>query len=156
MSDIISKVIGVLLAFVLLILAPMTISRAADDAAMKRLVLNEVTNFIDKVTDKGDITAADYNDLVLGINAHGGSFDVSVIRYVRMTVKDNINAANGVKTIYSAADEKVGSGTVSLDIGDSVQVRVEQIGKTKGQSLLQSLLKVFEEPFGFTLAGTVR
>ena len=40
MTDAISKVIGVLLAFVLLILAPMTISRMKDDMAARRLVLN--------------------------------------------------------------------------------------------------------------------
>ena len=45
LTDAVSKVIGVLLAFVLLILAPMTITRMRDDMATRRLVLNEVTMF---------------------------------------------------------------------------------------------------------------
>lgn len=155
MSDIISKVIGVLLAFVLLIMVPMTVARMSDDMAMKRLVLNEVSYFIDKVTDKGSVTGTDYEDLVLGVNSHGGSFDVTVVRYAKIAVKDNTGGGD-TKSIYCASDDKIGIGTVYLNLGDGVQVRVEQIGKTKGQSLLQSFMRVFEKPFEFTLAGTVR
>jgi len=155
MTDAITKVIGVLLAFVLLILAPMTISRMKDDMAARRLVLNEVTYFIDRVTDKGRVTAADINDLMIGVNAHGGAFDVKVVRYVRIAVRDNTRGGE-IRSIYYATDDTFTGGSVNLNVSDAVQVRVEGITKTKGQNLIQGLLRVSERPFSFSLAGTVR
>ena len=157
MTDAVTKVIGVLLAFVLLIFAPMTISRMKDDMAARRLVLNEVTAFIDKVTDKGSVTGTDVDDLMIGVNAHGGAFDVQVIRYVRVAVKDSTRGGE-VRSIYYATDDvfTVSGGEVVLNVSDAIQVRVEGITKTKGQNLIQGLLRVSERPFSFTLAGTVR
>jgi di/tricarboxylate transporter len=157
MTDAITKAIGILLAFVLLILAPMTIARLRDDMATRRLVLNEVTMFIDKVTDKASVTVADMDDLLIGINAHGGAFDVQVVRYVRIAVRDATRGGE-VRSIYYAADDvfTLTNGEVRLNLGDAIQVRVGGITKTKGQNLLQGLLRVSEQPFSFTLAGTVR
>jgi hypothetical protein len=157
MTDVITKTIGVLLAFVLLILAPMTIARMRDDMAARRLILNEVTMFIDKVTDKGSVTGTDMDDLMLGVNAHGGAFDVQVIRYVRVAVRGDLRGGE-VRSIYYVTDDAftVSGGTVELNLGDAVQVRVEGITKTRGQNLIQALLRVSEQPFNFTLAGTVR
>ncbi len=157
MSDIISKIIGVILAFVLLIITPMVISRMAEDMSAKRLILNEVTMFIDKVTDKGSISGYDVDDLLLGINSYGGAFNATVAHYKNVAVKDG---TNGVKNIYVAADDNANTlalaGSISLDKGDAVRVNVTGIGVTKGQSLLRGLLHVFEKPFEFSLAGTVR
>ena len=157
MTDVISKVIGVLLAFVLLIMAPMTITRMKDDMAARRLILNEVTMFIDRVTDKAIISGADIDDLMIGVNAHGGAFDIQVVRYVRIAVRDSTRGGE-VRSIYYATDDvfTVSGSAVNLNIGDAVQVRVTGITRTKGQNLIQGLLRVSERPFEFTLAGTVR
>ena len=157
MADAITKVIGVLLAFVLLVLAPMTISRMSGDMATKRQVLNEVTMFIDKVTDKASISGVDIDDLMLGVNSYGGAFDVQVIRYFRVAVRDSTRGGE-VRSIYYATDDVFTSagGEVLLNIGDAVQVRVTAITRTRGQNLLQGLFRVAEPPFNFTLAGTVR
>jgi hypothetical protein len=157
LSDIVTKVIGVLLAFVLLILAPMTISRMRDDMATRRLVLNEVTMFIDRVTDKAAVSGQDMDDLMIGVNAHGGAFDVQVVRYVRIAVRDNTQGGI-VRSIYYATDDVLTSATgeVHFNVGDAIQVRVTGITKTRGQNLIQGLMRVSEQPFSFTLAGTVR
>lgn len=158
MTDTISKVIGIILAFALLVIVPMTISRMTEDMAAKRLALNEVEAFIDKVTDKASISAYDMDDLLIGVNSHGSAFDVTVTRYVLIAVRDS--ASGTVKTIYVAADDDInslsGGGIVYLEQGDAVQVRVEGIGITKGQSLIRAFLSVSEEPFKFSLSGTVR
>ena len=63
MTDFINKVITIVLVFIMLILAPLLISYMSTDMVTERLVLNEVSQFIDKVTDKGLITEYDINDL---------------------------------------------------------------------------------------------
>ncbi|GHU97365.1 hypothetical protein FACS1894208_12700 [Clostridia bacterium] len=153
MTDIISKIIGVLLAFALLVITPLVIVRMADDMAEKRLILNEVSNFIDRVTDKANVTADDIDDLYLAINSHGGAFDVEVVRYERTAIPDGAGRA---KSVYIATDDVFGTNTVNLKGGDAVQVRVFAISKTTAQTLLFRLLRVNEPDFKFTLAGTVR
>lgn len=158
MADTISKVIGVLLAFALLVIAPLTITRMTEDMAAKRLILNEVTQFIDKVTDKGSVSASDMDDLMIGVNSYGGTFNVMVTRYIPVAVRDNVSGA--VKTTYVVSDDNInslsGSGMVYLEPGDAVQVRVEGISLTKGQSFIRAVLRVYERQFEFTLAGIVR
>ena len=51
MSDFINKVITIVLIFVMLVLAPLLISYMTTDMTAERLILNDVTTFIDKVTE---------------------------------------------------------------------------------------------------------
>ena len=157
MADTISKIIGIILAFVLLVFAPMTISRMTDDMAAKRCVLNEVEMFIDRITDKSSVSGYDVNDLLLGINLYGGTFDAEVTHYKKVAVSDG---AGGANSIYIASDFNIntlGEGNkIELEQGDAIQVKVTGIGITKGQSLLQVFFHVIEKPFEFSLAGTVR
>ena len=69
MSDFINKVITIVLIFVMLVLAPLLISYMSTDMTSERLILNDVTQFIDKVTDKYTITDYDLNDLYLAVNS---------------------------------------------------------------------------------------
>ena len=55
MMDTLSKIIGIFLAFVLLIAVPLTINTVTDDATAKRLALNEVEAFLDKISDKASV-----------------------------------------------------------------------------------------------------
>jgi ABC-type amino acid transport system permease subunit len=153
MGDAIPKIIGVLLAFALLVLAPLTISRMTDDMAAKRLILNEVSQFIDRVTDKGSVTKDDMDDLYIALNTHGAAFDAEVVRYVRTAVPSGAGAA---ESVYIAADDTFGSVTVVLRAGDVVQVRVTELTRTTAQKLLYKLMRVYEKNFDFTLAGVVR
>jgi hypothetical protein len=153
MTDIISKIIGVLLAFALLVFTPLVIVRMADDMAEKRLILNEVSNFIDRVTDKASVSKDDMDNLYLAINSHGNAFDAEVVRYERTAIPDSPGRA---KSVYVATDDVFGDTTIELKSGDVVQVRVFAVSKTTAQILLFRLLRVNEPDFKFTLAGTVR
>jgi uncharacterized protein (UPF0335 family) len=150
MSDFVNKVVTIILIFVLLVLAPLLISYMSTDMVTERLVLNEVTQFIDRVTDKGEITDADINDIYLGVNSHGGTYDVKVERYIRVATEDPKN--NGrVKTVYYNTDH-IGD----LNVGDVVKVHVKEIGVSNSKRLMWQLLRIDKGSFEFSLAGTVR
>jgi hypothetical protein len=51
MGDIFSKLFGVLLAFVLTVIAPYTISVLMDDMVARRSIMNDMTTFIEEVVD---------------------------------------------------------------------------------------------------------
>lgn len=157
MMDTISKIIGLLLAFALLIIAPLTINDMIADSSAKRIALNETEAFLDKVTDKASISAYDINDLLLGVNSGGVAFDVKIYRYSSLIYKD---AAGIIQNIFLMTDDDInslsGNNQVDLISGDSVQVRVQAIGYTNGQSMLSQLLNIADEPYSFTLAACVR
>ena len=153
MTDIIPKIIGVILAFALLVLAPVTITRMTDDMTAKRIILNEVNAFIDRVTDKGSVTPADIDDLYIAINARGGAFDAHVVRYIRIAVP---SGAGNAESVYVAADDTFGVSDVRLWAGDVIQVRVTSVRRTTAQDMLAHLFRLYERDFEFTLAGTVR
>lgn len=164
MSDFINKVITIILIFVMLILSPLLISYTSNDMVSQRLILNEVSQFIDRVTDKGEITAHDLDDLYMGINSQGGLYNVQVDRYIIATIESNANDLSfdrrlstyfrdnrDIDKLYEAE-----GNTAPLEIGDVVKVHVEEIGMSNGKKLLWSLLRVDKGQFKFSLAGTVR
>ena len=152
-TDIIPKIIGVILAFVLLVLAPVTITRMTDDMAAKRVILNEVNAFIDCATDKGSVTPSDIDDLYIAINSRGGAFDAQVARYVRIAVPSGMSDA---ESIYVATDDAFGVSDVRLREGDIIQVRVTSVERTTAQNMLAYLFRLYERDFEVTLAGMVR
>lgn len=156
MTDIISKVIALLLAAALLLFAPLTISSMISDMSSRRIALNEVEQFIDKVTDKGSISYYDLDDLALGLAASGIAFDYEVYRYLGL--KYNTNGT--VETAFILSDDdfsRLSSGnTISLSVGDMIQVEVNALEYTKQQTLMRDIFKLYSGQYTFTLAGTVR
>lgn len=149
MSDFLNKVVTLILIFIMLVLAPMLISYMMTDMRAQRLVLNEVSMFIDKVTDKGTITQPDLDQLYLSVNSHGKTLDVTVKRFVRVASLDQTTGQ--VKTLYFAADD-----ISALNPGDIVQVTVREVGRSPLRSLTYSILKIDIGKFEFSLAGAVR
>ena len=159
MTDFINKVITIVLIFVMLVLAPLLISYMSTDMVAERLILNDVTQFIDKVTDKGLLTNYDLNDLYLAVNSHGGAYEVKVERYQLLEEP----LPNGsTKLLYLKHDDvdNMMEGTVpdyiNLNVKDVVKVHVEEVSLSTGKRLLWSVLRVDKGKFEFSLAGTVR
>ncbi len=148
MSDFINKVVTIILIFIMLVLAPLLISYMTTDMRAQRLVLNDVTNFIDRVTDKGSITNEDIDQLYLDINSHGLVLDATVKRLVRAASMDPDGT---VKTVYFAVDD-----LSVMNPGDVIQVNISEIGVSTSRRLTYNLLRVDNGQFKFTLAGTVR
>ncbi len=157
MMDTLSKIIGIFLAFVLLVAVPLTINTVTDDATAKRLALNEVEAFLDKVSDKASVNGADIDDLLVGINSYGCAFDAHIYRYKPLISKD----ANGnVSTAYVLSDDNFDAlsenSSVEFEIGDSIQVRVESIGITWGEQLINSIAGIPATEYKFTMSARVR
>jgi hypothetical protein len=165
MIDAVSKVIGIVIAFIMLVIAPTVIMRVTDDAATKRLVLNSMNVFIDKVTDKGSITKQDLDTLFAEVNSHGIPFDVQVFKYEKMSVPD---AYTRYSTVYvnkygpvvlfniNPTVPYTNESVEFLKVGDVIQVRVNAMTPSQGQLLAFTWLKQSEPLFEFTLAGSVR
>jgi len=94
MSDILSKILGIILAFILLAFAPLTINMMTNDLTSKRESINEVTNFINVVTDTGRISDDQLKDFYTGCAVHSIPFDVKVKRYQKVINPDNMGGTS--------------------------------------------------------------
>lgn len=148
MNDFFTKLIGLFLAFFLLVIAPITNNALAQDLTMKRAILNEMTNFVDKVTDSGQISDAMLSDFYLGCASHGAVVDVSVQRYIKIV---NPDGSGGTYITYVLSDE-----IAKWNKSDIVKVKVEAIGYTGAQRLMWYFLKLVTPKLEFELAGMVR
>lgn len=147
MSDFVNKIVTIVLIVILLVMAPLLNSYIQTEAIAKRVILNEVEQFIDKVTDKGSVTEEDLNQLYLDLNSHGLILDVNVKRLIRVA---SLTPGNKLKTVYFAAEDME-----NTNVGDVIQVTVSEMGVSPGRKLLYSLLHIDQGDFGFTLAGAI-
>lgn len=149
MSDFLNKIVSIVIVFVMLVLAPLLISYQTDEMIGKRMILNDVTTFIDQVKDTATITEDDLNKLYLDCNSHGIAVDVTVKRLIRVEItKEDI-----AKTSYFAVDSL--EDIASLNSGDLVQVTVNEAATSPTRTLTYSILKVDQGPFEFSLTGAV-
>lgn len=149
MSDFINKIVSITLTFIMLVAAPLLISYKTDEMLAKRLILNDVSQFIDAVQDTATITEDGLNKLYTDCNSHGLAVNVTVKRLIRT----NINKDGKIETVYYAEDdiEKL----KSLNPRDIVKVTVEEIGISDARRFTYSILKIDEGKFQFSLAGAV-
>lgn len=148
MIDTISKVISIVLIFLMLVTAPLLISYKMDDATARREVLFEVTQFIDKVRDTRKISPDELDQLYADCNSYGLSVDVRVRRLTKYVVSEE----DGVKIDYfisdvpetlSKADKGVLPSEVSFNKGDGVQVIISEVGISPSRSFMTSRLTVW-------------
>jgi hypothetical protein len=157
MVDTISKILSIVLIFLMLVLAPLLISYKIDDAVARREILFEVTQFIDKVRDTQSVTDADLDQFYQNCNSHGLTVDVRVRRLVKTVVIDphpeNDSYTEEVTVEYTINDDP--AALYNFNKGDGVQVVVEEIGISPSRSFMYRVLGADSGPLKFTLAGIV-
>jgi len=163
MVDTISKILSIVLIFLMLVLAPLLISYKIDDAVARREILFEVTQFIDKVRDTQTVSPGDLDQLYQNCNSHGLTVDVRVRRLVKTVVIDPYPENDPHPEIGSHTKEVTVEYTITDDPaalynfnkGDGVQVVVEEIGISPSRSFMYRVLGADSGPLKFTLAGIV-
>lgn len=148
MTDIFNKLLGVLLAFALLVGAPLAINTMSKELTMNRSVMNEMTNLINRVADSGRLTDEDLTDFYLGISSYGMTMDATIKRYAKVV---NPDGAGGTYVSYVLNDDNT-----SWNKGDIIQVNVNAIDFTAAQHIRHRLLHMNPPKFEQTLAAMVR
>lgn len=152
--DFANKIVTVVLVFIMLVVSPTFWLYIRDDMISERLVLNEIVQFIDKATDKGEITEQDIDDLYIGLNAVGGTYDVKVSRYMPTPIPAGSGKS---RIVYSNVEYLDNTGqALKMNKGDLVKVSVETVGITPAKQMLWSILKMDSKSGAMTLSGAVR
>lgn len=152
--DFANKIVTVVLVFIMLVVSPTFWLYVRDDMISERLVLNEVAQFIDKATDKGEVTEQDIDDLYIGINAVGGTYDVKVTRYMPTPIPMGSGKS---RIVYSNVEYTDDAGeALQLNKGDLIKVSVSSVGLTPAKQMLWTVLRMDSSKGDFSLSGAVR
>lgn len=160
MSDFISKVVNLCILFTM-ILAVMGMVFASQQATSQRLVLNEATEFLDKVSDKAYLTAGDMDELYMRMNSHGMLLDVEVERLMYAPMeKDDAVISNytSVDSTETLGVEKNGQkkSEIAFNKNDLVRIKVKEIGMPGTRSFIYRLIGIDTGAFEFALAAPVQ
>ena len=160
MSDFISKVVNLCILFTM-ILAVMGMVFASQQATSQRLILNEATEFLDKVSDKAYLTASDMDELYMRMNSHGMLLDVEVERlmYAPMEKDDavisNYTSVDSTETLGVEKDGQKKS-EIAFNKNDLVRIKVKEIGMPGTRRFIYKLIGIDTGAFEFALAAPVQ
>ena len=156
MTDYISKVITVIMCFVMLVVAPTLMNFATEDGTSRLLILNEMSAFLDKVTDKGTISPKDLDQIYNEVNSHGVILDVEINRMMRVAFTSADSPSGGeINEAYIKVDEANSGETIALNTKDVVQIHVYEVIDNPSRKLLYNFLRIDRGAFDATLAKTV-
>ena len=144
-----------------MILAVMGMVFASQQATSQRLVLNEATEFLDKVSDKAYLTAGDMDELYMRMNSHGMLLDVEVERLMYAPMeKDDAVISNytSVDSTETLGVEKNGQkkSEIAFNKNDLVRIKVKEIGMPGTRRFIYRLIGIDTGAFEFALAAPVQ
>lgn len=167
MSDYINKIITLILIFVMLVIGPLTFSYLSDEMTSQRMILNEVTEFLDKITDQGSVSSADLDDFYLAINSHGLVLDAKVENY-RVVAEPGVEGDKRNSYYFMVDDFKElgtdidGDGTIgdservrSLLKKDIIKVHIEEMAVSPGRRLMYYVLRVDTGKYALSMSAAV-
>lgn len=121
-----------------------------DEYTSRRSIVNEVTNFIDKVTDSKTLTDDMLEDFYLGVSSYGPLVDVTVTRMVKEVNPDPLNPGETF-TAYVVSDN-----IYEWNQGDFIKVDVEIIGYTGTEQFVMNTVGLMLPDFNYSEAGRIR
>jgi outer membrane lipoprotein-sorting protein len=147
MNGFLSRIISLVLVFLMLILAPLLYSYCVTEMENRRQLLNEVTSFLDVVTDKKSITNDDMNEFYMKVASYGMVLDVQINRLVKTAT---LEGDGNVNVTYIAADD-----ISLLNQKDVVQIKLKEKSQSAYQKILSIFIGVDDENYSLTMAEMV-
>lgn len=157
MSNYINTVISICLAFVLLVIAPLTFVTISQYDTSKRLIHNDTVTFLDIIQDKAYITGQDLSDFALQVNSHGMNLNVNVTAYTLASSKDiDGNPITLKLTKYNDFDTLDKADVRLFNKGDLLTVEIEEIGISGTRRLMYKVLNLDVGAFNYTMSVVVQ
>lgn len=162
MLDFVNKVLTIILAFIFLVLGPVVIIALDTDSKVSIQMLNDMSNFLDRVTDANAVYIEDLEDLKSKLNLYGQVISVDLVVYkpsefldVNDVVKteyiktkpfgmnlygnSSITPESGLEGIAAEERNLLLNGHL-LFAGDIVKVEVKEVTSTLSKRLLRTIL----------------
>ncbi len=150
-NDIPGKIIGLLLAFVLTVVMPFVTVTVENEMVDRRLIITDVTNFIDEVVDSRNITDGMIDELNVNLAQYGMTVDYEITHYARSVNVDPATTGDNYYVTYVKADD-----TTTYEKGDKISVHVFVRSYSATEALAHKLTGMFVKDFDTTLTARVR
>lgn len=148
MHGFLSRVVGLILAFLVLIIGPLINAYGVQEMEDRVELLNDVSEFLDKQTDKGGITDEDMDQFYVNVQSHGMILDVKVDRLVKTATTGGDGT---IHTTYIAADDNS-----ILNKHDILKVKITEKSSTPYKRLLNTFLRINDDPYELSMAKAVK
>lgn len=150
-NDLPGKFIGLLLAFVLTVIMPFVTVTVENEMLDRRLIISDVTNFIDEVVDSRNVTDAMIDELNVKLASYGMSVDYEIKHYARSVNVDPLDGGESYYTNYIQVDD-----TSSYQKGDKISVRVFTTSYSATEALAHKLTGMFVKDLDTTITARIR
>ena len=149
-KDAAGKFIGLLLAFALCVAGPFIIINVAEEMLDRRMIIDDISGFIDEVVDSREITDVALKELNVNLASYGVTVDYEINRYARSVDPDPLSP-NGYTTNYILMDDNR-----HYNQGDKLSIRVFTVGYSSTQALAHKLTGMFVRDLDETLTVRIR
>lgn len=150
MHDIPGKIIGLVLAFVLTVLMPFVTVTVENEMLDRRLIINDVSNFLDEVVDSRNVTDAMLEELNVNLASYGMTVDYEIKHYKRSVNADPTSDSDYYTTYVPSDDIR------NYTKGDKISIRVYTVGYSATESLVHKLTGMFVQDLDETITARVR
>lgn len=151
MHDIPGKVIGLFIAFFLIVVAPFVVTVTTTEMINRRAAYTTMCDFVDGVVDSRTITDAELKEFNAKIQTYGMTMDYTISREMRSVDPDPLIGSGAYVRTYIPNDNwKV------YNQGDHIALRVRAIGYSSGTGLAHSLVGMFIDDFDETIVARIR
>ena len=150
-NDIPGKFIGLLLAFVLTVIMPFVTVTVENEMLDRRLIINDVANFIDEVVDSRSVTDSMIDDLNVKLASYGMSVDYDITHYQRSVNADPTSDNSDYYVTYVKVREDA-----EYHKGDKISVHVYTTSYSTTEALAHKLTGMFVKDLDKTITARVR
>ena len=149
-NDIPGKFIGLILAFILTVIMPFVTVTVENEMIDRRLIINDVCNFIDEVVDSRVITDSMIDELNVNLASYGMSVDYEITHYARSVNVDPTSTDDYYVTYVRQ------NNNTEYAKGDKISVHVYTTGYSATESLAHKLTGIFIKELDETITARVR
>ncbi len=149
-TDIPGKFIGLLLAFVLTVIMPFVTVTVENEMLDRRLIITDVTNFIDEVVDSRNITDGMIDELNVKLAQYGQSVDYEISHYKRTVNVDPVKSGSYYTTYVKT------NNTSSYEKGDKISVHVYTTSYSATEAVAHRLTGMFVKDLDTTITARIR
>ncbi len=147
--DMPGKFIGLLLAAVLCLIVPFVTLTVEGEMLDNRLMVMDITDFIDGVVDSRKITDSMLSELNVKLSSYGKTVDYEITRFARSIDADPTTPGN----YYVSFQEQDNYDFVK---GDKISIRVYVTGYSTSEALAHKLSGIFIKNFDVTFTARIR
>lgn len=152
--DYISKMVGIILSIVLIIIIPIIAIAAKDVLRTERIAWNSLVEYKNTVTRKGAVTQEDYENFVNTLASTGKEWNITLEVEQCLFINDNDTVTSMLVTtgIWRSSLNGV-QETSKFTEGDMFHITIEPIASSANEQIIQRITGLIQRTAPYSISG---